>query len=91
MNKNQKESLVLIAIGFIPTIIMGLAHLDITRQERKRRKIIKAGREMIDCGKSIEQRLTDMLNDPATTDEEFMKALREENAFLNIVQNMPKY
>lgn len=91
MNDKQKAWLCLSAAG---TIIVGYAtaYAHTVRVEReKRRKIDEWTTMNLNCLANMRTRLNEALIDDNVSIGEFMQIWHEEQAFVRIVQNQPRY
>jgi len=92
MRPEDKPTAAIIGIGAFVSLMSGLSYLHVTRDERKKRASIKAWeRENVACIHGARDRLLALADDPNVTAAEFLAAIKEEQAFLKIIQSQPMY
>jgi len=92
MTDGQKALALLGAIAAVGVVGSGLNYVHVAHTERKKRAKIEEWRlENLACIENSRERLVKIAWDRNRNSEDFWTALKEEDRFLNIVRNQPKY
>lgn len=89
-----QERRAIAALGLVAVMVVGsgVNYARVLYTERKKRKKIEAWeREVLACIEASGGRLLQIVNGPDFSWDELIKAMREEDAFIDIVMNQPKY
>lgn len=92
MRRKDQQTIASASAALIAAGIVGLNYMRIVRVEvRKRQKIREWKHVNQGCLQNYRNTLTQKINDPNTSSDEFWRVYEEETEFLNIITRRPMY
>jgi hypothetical protein len=93
MKRQEAEALGAVAgIGTLVVVAGVVGYVKVAREERRKRKSIEVWRKnTLSAVEAARQRLTDMKDDPTTTSGDLIRAWIEEQKFIKLIEDQPKY